>query len=158
MDQLDEWSPNLDEAQKNKVLRDNFVRLNKALQFTGAELISDTNARIAQTVSTTTYTTLTAFQGKFQSSGGLCFFVGNLYAVTNNNNCFVSLVIDGIEKKVVQVASSAGTNVMLPIFWGGLMNAGAHTIALQAKVSGGSLTVGATDTDSGYYVIEFRKG
>ena len=159
MDLLDEYSAGLPQDKKDQLLKDNFMKLNQYCQFTGLELLTSPSARSTQAL-TGTYANYNALNAKITSSGGLVALIGSVtYTGVVAPNAWAAIVVDGITKREVNSFNS-GVNgtIIQPLFWVGILPAGQHTIAIQSKVTGGSANIGATDSDSGYYVLEYRKG
>jgi len=154
MESLDVWNPNLSQDQKDKILRDNFQKLNTALQFLGFEVLQSIKNSSVQSLGTT-YAPIASMQSTFISNGGLILFIGNFYLV---NNVTLQLLIDGQQQGLINKAqASAEVDMNVPILWSGVMPAGSHTVTINGKESVTG-AFGSTSVISGYDIIEFRKG
>lgn len=154
---LDQWNDNLEPEQKTKVLRENFLTLDRAFQMTGQYILRNMNVLSAQSVTSTSYVA-TAFNMQVTSNGGLVNIAGSLAVAANTNTMYVQLVVDGQVKKTLFFGAAAAVNNMLSFVYMENMPAGSHSISLQAKVDGGTVVLGNTSVDSYIYVSEYVKG
>jgi hypothetical protein len=162
MRQLDVWSTQLTEEQKNQVLRDNFSTLNKFGQFTNMSLLLSYSTSAANSTASGSFVSIPNFLGQFQSSGGLVIVFGvvGCFNGTAVAGVTTQLLVDGGIKSVSSSYSNSANLVCPePHFWAGNLNAGSHSIDFQFKVvTGGTAITNQNGEQSYYYVIEFAKG
>ena len=160
MQLLDQWNDNLEPEQKTKVLRENFLTLDKAIQGTNLLLLRNTASRVAQNISSSSYVALNEWQSAITSNGGLIVVLWETYVkYDGSGNISFQLVIDGGSQKEISGMGLAANNIIQnPFSWCGILNAGTHAFSFQAKVTGGTQIVGNTSSDSTLYVLEYMKG
>ena len=160
MRQLDIWSTQLTEEQKNQVLRDNFSTLNKFGQTLGMNTLLSFNTTTNFVTASASFVSIPSFKGAFKSSGGFIIIAAVLscYNATNPSGVNTQMVVDG--RNLTNIASY-GPAVQVPHthFNAGILNAGSHTIDFQFKASSGTASINPNGVEtSSYYVIEFAKG
>lgn len=169
MQQLEQYSPFLNQQQKDQLFTDNFQTLNQTLQFIGASVLSSVQLA-GESAELGSSPTNTQYVGNFVSSGGLIVFLGAIpvnLAVEGEGTLTVTLklLIDGktvaTGMTVLENSNDISEYVMqtIPLFFAGNYTAGTHTVAIQASASGpaGSFTASVGSTvNTGYYIIEVR--
>jgi hypothetical protein len=156
---LDQWNDNLEPEQKTKVLRDNFITLDQAVQKTGLYLLRTVDTSAIQSIATATLTPVSAFQSAVTTNGGLVVIVLQLWISVANSTATVNLTIDGQIVKTL-TAGVTGQTLAYPLtlFYAGTTVAGGHTINVNAAIAAGTLTVGSASVNSTMHILEYVKG
>jgi len=160
LNSLDVWNDDLEPEQKTKVLRENFSNINKAIQSTALLLPVSRVSRASQSITSTSYVNLAAWQTVITTQGGVVFLVFETYVIYDGaGNIGFQLLIDGQPTKEIFGMGLAGNHVVQNSFsWAGQLPAGSHLFGFQAKVNAGTQIVGNASSDSTLYILEYARG
>lgn len=146
----------LDLKQNLETIRQNEQETSKALLKIGGNLIKEKKSRVAQAITSTSYVALTEWQAGIKCSGGLVIIVFNPYVTSATSTLTVQIMIDDAEVRTGAFGSAATVEDLLTMVIFKSLTKGNHTIKINAKVSGATITVGHTAIDSALYVAEFN--
>jgi hypothetical protein len=157
---LDQWNDNLEPEQKTKVLRENFLTLDRALQMTGLYILRNLFSQETLGVtSTASFTNVPAMQSAISSNGGLVIVVAQVWISVANSTATLNLSVDDQVVKTLNTGVTGETLTSpVTLFWCGNLPAGTHTIKIGAMVGAGTLTVGTAGIDSTVAILEYVKG
>ncbi len=158
MQLLDQWNDSLEPEQKTKVLRENFLTIDKAIQSTNLTLVRTVSSLVNQNINSATYAPATAFNAQFNTNGGVCIFICNFSVVTANSTGYLQLVVDTQAVMVSACGINTNGQDQVPLFYVATLPAGSHTIGVNLKSSGGNVTFFDTQANSTIYVLEYMKG